>query len=137
MKIGLIVLAIVSMLAIGTWLILPSNECSGESCQAKNSTTSEPLAKTAVNQANQGNAYILDVRTPDEFNGQHLSQAKNFDVELLKTGQMPQLPKDANIYVYCRSGNRSAQASDILKNNGFSNITDLGGLDELKSAGVL
>lgn len=137
MKIGLIVLAVIAMLSIGTWLILPSNECSGESCQTTNSSSNEPLAKTAVNKADQGQAYILDVRTPEEYNSKHVKQAQNFDVEILKIGQMPELPKDSDIYVYCRSGNRSAQATEILKNNGFANVTDLGGLDELKSAGVL
>ena len=137
MKKALIVMVVLVSSLVFVWLLLPNNECNGEACQNSTSTNTEPIAKTAVRQAELRQATILDVRTSEEFSSQHVKQAINFGVELLKTGSMPDLAKDSKIYVYCRSGNRSTQAMDILKNNGFSNITDLGGLEDLKSAGVL
>jgi phage shock protein E len=117
------------------WVASPSAECQGESCD--NASQQQSLPQQAVTAAEQGQGYLFDVRTPEEFNDAHAKQAVNFDVELIKAGQLPDVPKDSNIYVYCRSGNRSAQATQLLNAAGFSNVTDLGGLDAMKQAGVL
>ncbi|MCU0667217.1 MAG: rhodanese-like domain-containing protein [Patescibacteria group bacterium] len=124
----------VLVVAVGVWWVFyPSNECSGEAC---GQSSQQPLAKQAVIKAEQGQAYLYDVRTPEEFNQKHAQQAINFDVELIKAGEYPDIPKDSTIYVYCRSGNRSAQATALLKQAGYTNVTDLGGLDQMEQAGV-
>lgn len=126
-KIILIIVSVVLLGAVIFWLLAPENT----------STSTLPnTAQTAIASAKAGTAYLYDVRTTEEFASKHVDAAQNFDVEKMKAGTLPSVPRDSTIYVYCRSGNRSAEATQILKANGYSNITDLGGLDDLKNAGV-
>lgn len=80
-------------------------------------------------------AQLLDVRTAEEFDSGHFAGAINLDVEDIIAGKLPDAAKDAQLYVYCRSGNRSAQAVSLLKQAGFTNITNLGGLADVESIG--
>ena len=78
--------------------------------------------------------YLLDVRTPSEYASGHISNADNIAVEQLAS-RISDLPTDKPIVVYCRSGNRSAQAANILKQAGFTGVYDLGGTMQWTSAG--
>ena len=80
-------------------------------------------------------AQLLDVRTAEEFDSGHFAGAINLDVEDIIAGKLPDAAKDTQLYVYCRSGNRSAQAVSLLKQAGFTKITDLGGLTDVESIG--
>ena len=80
-------------------------------------------------------AQLLDVRTAEEFDSGHFAGAINLDVEDIIAGKLPDAAKDTQLYVYCRSGNRSAQAVSLLKQAGFTNITDLGGLTDVEGMG--
>ena len=72
---------------------------------------------------------ILDVRTPEEFKSKHIPGAINIPNETIGTDDIPQLPdKDQLILVYCRSGNRSKQASEKLAKQGYANIVEFGGI---------
>jgi len=73
----------------------------------------------------------VDVRTPGEYDELHYPDAINIPVEELSTRLAELEPKDQPIVVYCRSGNRSAEAKSILDQNGFTNVTDGGALDIL------
>lgn len=73
---------------------------------------------------------ILDVRTPEEFREGHIPGAVNIANETIGTEDLPQLPdKDQMILVYCRSGNRSKQASGKLAVLGYTNIVEFGGIN--------
>lgn len=78
--------------------------------------------------------YLLDVRTPDEFNTSHIAGAHNISVDLIAS-RINELPTDKPIVVYCRSGNRSSQAAQILDDAGFTGVYDLGGTNQWTSAG--
>lgn len=78
--------------------------------------------------------YLLDVRTPSEFAGGQIAGADNISVTDLEA-RVSELPTDKPIVVYCRSGNRSAQAANILKQAGFTGVYDLGGISSWQSAG--
>lgn len=80
-------------------------------------------------------AILLDVRTDSEFKTGHFTGATNLDIEDISNGKFPEVAKDTRIYVYCRSGNRSAQATLLLEKAGFSAVTDLGGLDDIEAIG--
>jgi rhodanese-related sulfurtransferase len=81
-------------------------------------------------QFNQGQVHALvDVRTPEEFDSGHIPGAVNISVESLAT-RLDEVPEDKPIVVYCRSGNRSATAADILVENGFQPVYDLGGIQD-------
>ena len=72
---------------------------------------------------------ILDVRTLDEFAAGHIPGAIVIPNETIGTEEISQLPdKDQLIMVYCRSGNRSKQASDKLVKLGYTNIVEFGGI---------
>lgn len=72
---------------------------------------------------------LLDVRTPEEFEEGHLPGAINVENERIGSEEIPELPKkDQKILVYCRSGNRSKQASAKLVKLGYTEIVEIGGI---------
>ena len=80
-------------------------------------------------------AIIIDVRATDEFAAGHLDGAVNYTVEDGTLEQaLSNLNPNANYVVYCRSGRRSAIAADLMKENGFTQIADLGSLEDAADA---
>ena len=72
---------------------------------------------------------LIDVRTSDEFKLSHIENAINIqweDILIISND----VSKDTKIYLYCRSGNRSQKATDILLNAGFDEVENLGGIQE-------
>ena len=71
---------------------------------------------------------LIDVRTPQEFAEGHLDGAvmiDYFDAEFMN--KMSKLDKSKDLYIYCRSGNRSGKASRKLESMGFPKVFDLKG----------
>jgi len=81
---------------------------------------------------------VIDVRTPEEFDSGHLDGALNINWQSAEFMQaVDVLDKSANYAIYCRSGNRSAQAIDMMASMGFTNLTNLGSVDEAaKTTGI-
>ena len=74
---------------------------------------------------------ILDVRTKEEFSEKHIPDAINIPNEEIGTAEITEIPdKDQLILVYCRSGNRSKQASEKLTALGYTNIVEFGGIND-------
>ena len=72
---------------------------------------------------------LLDVRRDDEFEEGHIPGAINIPNESIETEEIVELPdKEQTIYVYCRSGNRSKQASQKLVDLGYTNVIEFGGI---------
>lgn len=69
---------------------------------------------------------IIDVREPAEYDTEHVMGARNIPLDQLMNGSaaLAELPKDSNIIVYCRTGNRSSVAMNILNSLGYTNITN-------------
>ena len=86
----------------------------------------------AITMMEEESSYIiLDVRTPEEFAEKHIPGAINVANETIGTDEIPELPdKDQLILVYCRSGNRSKQASEKLAALGYTNIVEFGGIND-------
>ena len=74
---------------------------------------------------------IVDVRTEEEFNGGHIKGSLLIPNENITTNEKPALlpNTEATILVYCRSGNRSAQAARKLVSLGYVNVYDFGGIN--------
>ena len=73
---------------------------------------------------------ILDVRTAQEYSEKHIPDAVNIPNESIGAEDLPALPdKNQLILVYCRSGNRSKQASEKLAALGYTNIVEFGGIN--------
>ena len=76
----------------------------------------------------QGEPYVLvDVRSPPEYASGHIPTAVNIPVDMISR-QHPTEDREALVIVYCRSGARSARASDILRGMGYVNVVDFGSL---------
>lgn len=83
----------------------------------------------------EGKAYLVDVRTVAEFQQGHFDGAVLHGLDDIQSGRLPEIPKDKRLYIYCRSGNRSAQASGLLREAGYTDIIDLGGLSAVQQMG--
>ena len=73
---------------------------------------------------------LLDVRTQEEYTQGHIPGAICVPNATIGDREIPELPdKDQLILVYCRSGNRSKQASEKLVKLGYTNIVEFGGIN--------
>lgn len=75
---------------------------------------------------------IIDVRTPEEYEGGHVRGAVNIpvgDIEEGHIGELTEAGKDTPLQLYCRSGARSAYACALLQSAGFTSVTNLGSMD--------
>lgn len=72
------------------------------------------------------NRYIIDVREPDEYAESHVEGAINIPPFELMRGpaELKQIPKDATIILYCRSGSRSNASMHILRALGYTNLVN-------------
>ena len=78
---------------------------------------------------NYAGAVLLDVRTAEEFAEGHLPQAVNLPLQSIAVQAQSALPqKDIPLFVYCRSGVRSAKAAAELRQMGFACVQDMGGI---------
>ena len=104
---------------------------SGCATQSTEKTYRQITMEEAVTRREEETGYIiLDVRTAQEYSEKHIPGAINIANESIGTEDIPELPdKDQLILVYCRSGNRSKQASEKLVKLGYTNIVEIGGIN--------
>jgi rhodanese-related sulfurtransferase len=125
-------LAAVVMIAVTVFILTRSKMESGSAASAE--LPKEVSVQEAAALRTKG-AFILDVRQPEEWQEYHIPEST-----LIPLGDLPnrlsEVPKDKEIVVVCRSGNRSQQGRDILMNAGFDPVTSMaGGLKEWQSSG--
>ena len=82
-----------------------------------------------VNDLVSEGAIVVDVRTPGEYETDHIENAINIDSNEIKY-VVKGIIKDyeTKIIVYCQSGNRSSESAKILVNLGYKNVYDMGGI---------
>lgn len=73
-------------------------------------------------------ALLLDVRTPQEYREGHIPESKNLPLQSLDQAISLIPQKDTPVFVYCHSGSRSSQAAVLLKNMGYQNVKNIGGI---------
>ena len=83
--------------------------------------------------ANQAQSHLLyvDVREDDEWQAGHIDWAIHVKLGDIEAGRLDKIPKDTPVALYCRSGRRSGIAYDILKKAGYTNITNVWGIDQV------
>ncbi len=118
--------AIVALIAVGAVLL---------GGQPKAAAVPLEISVAEAVQKRAEGAFILDVRQPEEWNEVHIPGAT-----LIPLGELPsrlnEVPRDQEIVVVCRSGNRSQSGRDILLDAGFKNVTSMaGGVNSWKSQG--
>ena len=98
-------------------------------CGSSDSTSSSDSTIVNLELVPAGN--VIDVRTAAEFSEGHVQGARNLDVENGDfAAALETLDKSASYNVYCRSGNRSATAVEMMRNAGFTNVVDLGAVED-------
>lgn len=95
------------------------------------------LSKKILKDVQKGKAYLVDVRTPEEYGTKHLKYAQNINIRSEKfIEEIKKLDPSKKIYLYCRSGNRSGKAADTLQTFGYQYGYNIGGLDSLLTKGL-
>ncbi|MEN6477334.1 MAG: rhodanese-like domain-containing protein [Rectinema sp.] len=89
------------------------------------------MAGNSIRQKLVAGAAVIDVRTRDEYLDEHFKGAKNIPVNelLARSGEIG--PKDKPVVLYCASGARSAMGARLLKSEGFTDVTNAGGLYDM------
>ena len=72
---------------------------------------------------------VIDVRTPEEYSAGHIEESSNVEWKIISS-IIDEVKKDQKIYLYCRSGRRSQNATDILTDLGYEDVTNLGGIKD-------
>lgn len=76
---------------------------------------------------------IIDVRTQSEWNSGHLKKAVHLPLDAFESGIEGLVKdKDATVYLYCRSGNRSGKALKIMQKLGYTNAVNVGGINDAR-----
>lgn len=87
----------------------------------------------ALSQA-QPEAVLIDNRTPGEYAQGHVEGATLIPFDGIEAGIMKlNLDKDTPIYLYCGSGRRSGIAKERLEHQGYSRVTNLGGMEDAQA----
>jgi len=73
-------------------------------------------------------AMLLDVRTPKEYAEGHIPESRNIPLQTISSAAGIANNKDTPLFVHCLSGARSRQATEILKQLGYTNVTNIGGI---------
>lgn len=73
-------------------------------------------------------AVLLDVRSAGEYKGGRIPDSINLDVGRIQNAPSIVKEKQTPLFVYCYSGSRSSQAVLALKNMGYTNVTNIGGI---------
>jgi len=89
------------------------------------------MAGSIVKDKIKAGAKIIDVRTAGEFADEAYPGALNIPLAGLAARLGELGPKDSPIVLYCASGARSAQAARLLKQEGFADVVNAGGLDDM------
>ena len=88
------------------------------------------VASSIVKQKLESGATIVDVRTTDEFRDGAYPGATNIPLSDLAR-RMGEIPKDKPVVLYCASGARSASAARAMKQAGYTDVVDAGGLSDM------
>ena len=124
--------AVILLLLFSAYYYLGQNRAVSTTAAAK--LPVEISVSDAAAARDQG-AFILDVRQPEEWQDYHIPNST-----LIPLGELPnrlnEVPKDKDVIVVCRSGNRSQSGRDILLNAGYSSVSSMsGGVSQWRASG--
>ena len=110
-----------------------------QTCEAKDACGA-PQAKLSradsiSSEVTKRKALLVDVREPSEFASGHAVDAQNIPLGNVQAGGFNENDKSKPIYVYCRSGQRAGVAKIALEKQGYTNVENLGGLNDWLTMG--
>ncbi len=83
----------------------------------------------------EAGAKFYDVRSEAEYDEGNFGITENLPITDLQAGKLPDVAKDTKIYVHCLKGICSAQAVKILRDSGFTQVFDMGGVEHVQAIG--
>ena len=115
---------------VGAGCALLIGGCAPSQPGATEPGTEQSAAAVTATTAPVSAGTLIDVRTPDEYAQGHLEGAINIDLgQASFDEEIAKLDKQAAYTVYCRSGNRSAQAAKRMQAAGFTQVMEAGGVE--------
>ena len=95
----------------------------------------ELLQKTTLETTQASNPILIDVRTDAEWNDGYIETAIHIPLDkILQKIEFATENKEQTIYLYCRSGKRSAKAEKALQSIGYINAKNIGGIKQASSS---
>ena len=73
-------------------------------------------------------AVLLDVRTPEEYRQGHIPGSRNLSLQAIGAMLGMIENRETPLFVYCQSGARSSQAASLLRQMGYTNVQNIGGI---------
>lgn len=107
---------------------------------AESATSIEELGpsvdvQTTYDVSQNENVLLIDVREQSEYDEKHIPNITLIPMSEIES-RLDEIPTDKEIIVTCRSGNRSSQVTDFLRQNGFDNVHNMeGGIVAWEAAG--
>jgi rhodanese-related sulfurtransferase len=130
----IVALVIIVLTATACQAMMAPAEAPAAQSSARPPLPAEVSVAEAAKKRDAG-AFILDVRTPEEWTEYHVPGSTLIPLDQL-SNRVAEVPKEKEVVVVCRSGNRSATGRDILLKAGYPQVTSLtGGLTAWRSAG--
>ncbi len=128
MKIVIISVVLIASFSVGYYFFKPS-DCQAQGCDAKSMLTTVSPQEFNSKLTAVPDSVLLDIRTADEFSQGHIVNAVNQDFYQTSdfNAKLDSLDKNSPYFIYCRSGNRSGQALELMRQKGFTNVTNLAG----------
>lgn len=125
-------IVLISMLIVTLLLISCSGKDTNNTNRDEESGVIMITPEEAKEQLDKNSEIILvDVRTKSEYKGEHIEGAILLPLDDISEKASEVIPdQEKTYYVYCRSGNRSATAAQLLVDLGYKNIYDLGGISD-------
>ncbi len=111
-------------------LLVALSGCTNPTRQPEEAKQIDITVEQGKKMIDEGEVFILDVRTVEEYDAGHINGSILIPLTDLEK-RLNEIPRDRKILVYCRTGHRSAQASEILVKNGFTQVYNMkGGITE-------
>ena len=77
-------------------------------------------------------AVLLDVRTKEEYESGHIENSENIPLQQIEKVIAKITDKNTPLFVYCQSGARSSRSTSALKQMGYLNVTNIGGISSYR-----
>jgi rhodanese-related sulfurtransferase len=125
---------LIAAIAVAACSATPAVAPTAPAAQTQNLPADIDVA-TAASLRGRSDVVMLDVRTPEEYAEGHIPGVVPIPLDQV-ANRLAEIPKDKTVIVTCRSGNRSNQAAQLLRQKGYDNVRNmLGGINAWQQAG--
>lgn len=134
--IAIVTVSIVAL--VGAFALTPKAECDATTNNCQNETAAVYAPKDAVriqDEVKADRAILIDVRELSEYESGYAKGAINIPLGQIESGNLEEDDKGKPVYLYCRSGRRADIAKSALEEQGYTNVTNLGGLVDWRAQG--